>query len=177
MISIFRTTKKTTTTKNKIQVETNHYSPFTARALPPPYFTWSDRGDRGELVAEWLLACVGNFRGGKRTSHPLRSLSKHCEGAPDCLVYWETPRGDCVQLWTRLKSIKKIRHLSPQTCCLCCQTREAQRSLLDHLQDENIPINRTIKHTMHRNVIKREQMVHLLFDVSTLMYSHVNSVL
>lgn len=70
----------------------------------------------------------------------------------------------------------KSCNVSPQMCCLCCQTQEVQRSLLDHLQVKNIPINCTIK-LAWKVICHQRRTVFWSHDVNTLMYRHGNSVL
>lgn len=71
---------------------------------------------------------------------------------------------------------RKIDHLSPRTCCPCCQTLEAQRSLPDHLRVKNTPISCAIKHdwkahrasSFHRE--EGREMRSWYGDVSSLTY-------
>lgn len=131
------------------------------------YFTSSlDRDDRDDLASKWLLVCVGNLWEERQWAElSLLYLRKHSHGVSVC--NWLSPG---VSL-----------SLSPQTCCLCCQTLEVQRSLPDHLRVKNTtqltaPLNLAEKHHIN-HYVEREQTLQLLFDVNAVIYRHVISVL
>lgn len=93
----------------------------------------------------------------------------------------KTPQGRLRATVTRFKSIRGsgISHLKRAACVVKLGRHEGAFWIICRTKTYQLaaPLSMSEKHTVHHNVFKQVRAVHLSFDVYTLMYSHVSSVL